>query len=151
MVWFGSTIFSTNKPSMKLSKYLIKSLLLVTAFGEKGLQKFVRSYPWVTLSKSKSTTVTCYIHQEGLCTHITLFYGNHVKLGKVCKFKTTNISPVIYLLKLVIKTCFSWLFVTVYCKKSTDLWIFTKCINYLHRKHLRRKQHRIERNHLMSP
>ena len=39
---------------MKLSKYLIKSLLLVTAFGEKGLQKFVRSYPWVTLSKSKS-------------------------------------------------------------------------------------------------
>ena len=54
MVWFGSTIFSTNKQSMKLSKYLIKSLLLVTAFGEKGLQKFVRSYPWVTLSKSKS-------------------------------------------------------------------------------------------------
>ena len=34
MVWFGSTIFSTNKGSVRLSKYLINLLLLVITFGE---------------------------------------------------------------------------------------------------------------------
>ena len=96
----------------------------------------------VTSNKSKSASLICYIHQQDLCTHTTLFYGNHVKLRKGYQSKTTDISPKIYLLKVVIKTCYSRLYVTVYCKKLTVLWIFTKCIHYGHRKHLRGKQQR---------
>ena len=45
MVWFGSTIFTVNEDSMILSKFLIKSMLLVTACGEKCLQKNLSKLP----------------------------------------------------------------------------------------------------------
>ena len=45
MVWIGSTIFSTNKKSIILSKSLDKSLLLVIVFEDNCLQKVVRSNP----------------------------------------------------------------------------------------------------------
>ena len=97
----------------------------------------------ITSSKSKSTSLICCILQEGLCTHITLFYGNHVKLGKGYKSKTIHISHKIYLLKVVIKTFFfSWLYVTVYCKILKNLWIFNRCIHCWHQKDLPGKQQR---------
>ena len=66
MVSFGRTIFSTNKGSMILSKFLFKPLLLVTAFTEKCLQKVVWSYQshGVTSNKYKSSSLICFIHQE---------------------------------------------------------------------------------------
>ena len=45
MVWYGSTIFSTNRGLTVLSKYFFKSLLLVVALVEKLIQKAIENYP----------------------------------------------------------------------------------------------------------
>ena len=39
MVWFGSTVFASNKESLILSKCFIKSLLLVITVEEKSAYK----------------------------------------------------------------------------------------------------------------
>ena len=63
----GSTIFSTNKESMMLSKCLINSLRLVITFEKNAYKKSfeVTQSHGVNSNKSKSTSLICFIHQEG--------------------------------------------------------------------------------------
>ena len=84
MVWFGSTIFSTNKESMILSLnsyyvIVLSKSVLVNAY--KKSSEVTQSHG-VTSNKPRSASLICFIHQQDRSTRFRLFYSNHAKLRK---------------------------------------------------------------------